>query len=211
MSMGLPTFTAGPFQGPGPAFVPLQQQNAVGPNGVLIAPAQGNRSLSPQAADALPGQVESGLAADDQTMPGLNVLWATRRHTGPHTRRRDGTAASDIYIPVTFEGDPGSNDVRNRHASNGNTSRGISIRNGRLPTIAANEVPPNNWAITFGMEDDGLLDPAVYARQAPVTWRHDRHNVVRPEMVELLDGTTALTTPPDGRFGAIGSEVPVTA
>lgn len=211
MSMGIPTFTAGPSQRPRPAFVPLQQQNAVGPNAVLIVPAQGNRSLPPQAANVLPGQVESDLAANDQAIPGFNVRWAMRQHTGRHTRRRNRATASDVHIPLTIEGESGSDNVRNRHTGNGNTSRGINFLNGRLPTIATNEVPPNNWAITFGVEDDGLLDPAVYARQAPVAWRHNRHNVIRPEMVELLDGTTALDSPPDGRFGAIGSEALVTA
>jgi len=212
MPMWLTASTAGPFLGPGPAFVPLQQQYAVGPNAVLNVPAQEISSLSPHAADFLRGHVESDLAVGDlQAIAGLNVFRATRQHTGPHTRTRDRAAASELYIPVTFKSDSSSDDVRNGHTSNGNTSRGVNFFNGRLPTIAANEAPPNDWSITFGIEDDGLLDPAVYARQAPVTRRHIRHNVIRPEMVELLDGTTTLTTPPDGRFGVIGSEIFVTA
>jgi len=212
MPMGLTASTAGPFLGPGPALVPLQRQYAVGPNAVLNVPAQEINSLSPHAADFLRGHVESDLAVGDlQAIAGLNVYRTTRQHTGPHTRTRDRAATSEIYIPVTFEGGSSSDDVRNGHTSSGNTSRGVNFFNGRLPTIAANEGPPNDWSITFGLEDDGLLDPAVYARQAPVTRRHIRHNVIRPEMVELLDGTTALITPPDGRFGAVGSEILVTA
>lgn len=302
MPMGIMAPTAGRFLGPRPlfpeaaAFAPLQQHNARGPNAVLNVPAQDNRSLSPHAAEFLPGQVVGDVARDDlQAIAVLDIVTATRQHIGPHTQRRDRAAASDPYLPVTFEDNSGSDNIRNGdtngdtkngYASNGytsnghtgdgdigdgvigneyigngdnsnkytsdgyiineyvnngdasngvtgnrhinightrnedtsnrrtrnrNTYRGITFLNGRLPTIAADEVSPDSWNITFGLEDDGLLDPAVYARQAPGTWRHVGHSVIRPEMVELLDGTTALTTPPHGRLGAIGSEILGTA
>jgi len=113
---------------------------------------------------------------------------------------------------ATTNGHTSDGNTSNRSSSNGNTSNrntgtGTNFLNGWLPTIAANGVRPNIWNISIRMEDDGLLEPAVYARHAPGTGTHNRHSDIRSEMVELLDGTTPLTTPPDGRFGAIGSEI----